>query len=276
MSYFINNQQKVNDLIFANRNKNYGAYVLRADYGYTLLGSLFFTAILVGSICSSVYYFSNRADNNKPENGGQVLKNEHVYIIPYQHKDLSDLSRNTQKTPALKPNPNIPKTLSNALVIRDSVPENAKRETLPNELTINQTKSLTGGAINTMGSGNDTAGQGNVIGITDEKKIKRDVEVDSPPVFEGGMAALYSFIGSNLHYPSEAISEGRGGTVYVNFVVNESGYIEQISLLNKKGFGLDEEALRVVKLLPKFKAPAKIKGEAVKVYFQLPIKFVLN
>ena len=58
------------------------------------------------------------------------------------------------------------------------------------------------------------------------------------------------------------------------FVVDETGRVGTLSLLNNLGYGLDDEALRVVGMIPKFKSPAKANGEAVSVYFQLPIKFV--
>ena len=87
------------------------------------------------------------------------------------------------------------------------------------------------------------------------------------------MPALYKFVASRLKYPNRALEEGKEGIVYVKFVVDEKCKVCDITLLNNTGYGLDEEALRVVNMLPNFKKPARIKGEAVKVYFQLPIKF---
>ena len=274
MSYVINNQQKVNDVIFANRNKNYGAYVLRADYGYTLMASLFFTALFIGSVMGTAYYFTNHTDLSKPRHDGQIIKNEIIHTIAYQHKLMEELTSPKTKPQSPLPQTKAHKTISNSLVIKDSVPETKQSNTLIQNPAI--TENTIAGTETTSKPITDNNTGGNAGGGTGDKKIKKDIEVDSPPEFEGGLAALYRIISQNLHYPSEAIAEGRGGTVYINFVVDELGKIDQVSLLNKKGFGLDEEALRVVKLLPSFKTPAKVKGEAVKVYFQLPIKFVLK
>ena len=63
------------------------------------------------------------------------------------------------------------------------------------------------------------------------------------------------------------------GTVYVRFVVDKSGKVGRAELLNKKGFGLDEEALRVVAMIPAFKKPGTKGGVPVNVYYNLPIKF---
>lgn len=277
MSYFINNQQKVNELIFANRNKNYGAYVLHADYGYTLFFSLFITALGIGGIMSIAYYYSNHIDTNTPEHGGQVKNIEKIYTITYEQKTIEELKQNDKKVIPSKVNPDPKKSITNNVVVKDTIPNNTTEASALKIST--ESKSITassGGNEISDGTEGTTGKDGKGLVKIEQKKIQKDIDVDTPPEFEGGLSALYRFISKNLRYPSEAAEEGRGGTVYVNFVVDESGKIEQVNLLNKKGFGLDEEALRVVSMLPNFKTPAKVKGEAVKVYFQLPIKFVLK
>lgn len=277
MSYFINNQQKVNELIFANRNKNYGAYVLRNDYGYTLFFALFITATGIGGIMAMAYCFSNHVDTIKPNHAGQVLKNEKIYTITFDQKTIEERKSNNNKVIPSKINPNPQKSITNNVVVKDTLPNNITEANIAPFGTTTKSVS-TNNAGNDNGEGNQaTSGKdGSTLAKIDQKKIQKDIDVDSPPEFEGGLSALYKFISQNLHYPPEAVEEGRGGTVYVNFVVDESGKIEQVSLLNKKGFGLDQEALRAVSMLPNFKTPAKVKGEAVKVYFQLPIKFVIK
>jgi protein TonB len=64
--------------------------------------------------------------------------------------------------------------------------------------------------------------------------------------------------------------------VYVKFVVSERGKVEKVMLQNNLGYGLDDEAKRVVSIIPDFKSPAKVKGHPVKVYYQLPIRFKLR
>ncbi|MGZ4090833.1 MAG: hypothetical protein ACXVNO_08965, partial [Bacteroidia bacterium] len=82
MSYLINNQQKVNDIIFADRNKTYGAYAIRSAYGNTIFKSLALMMFGFGSIIAVAYYMSNRP-SNQPDLGGQVVMNDSTYIVEY-------------------------------------------------------------------------------------------------------------------------------------------------------------------------------------------------
>jgi protein TonB len=114
---------------------------------------------------------------------------------------------------------------------------------------------------------------GNPLGTPDTSVVNQPFEVDSLPQYEGGLGALSRFVSQNLKYPNWAFNEGKEGTVFVKFVVDEHGKVGRLSLLNSAGYGMDDEALRVVGLIPKFKSPAKVKGVAVKAYYQMPIRF---
>lgn len=107
---------------------------------------------------------------------------------------------------------------------------------------------------------------------------KEDVvftDVDENPEFKGGMEKLIQFLTSNLKYPEEAKAAGVQGTVFVSFIVEKDGAITDARILRGVNTQLDEEALRVVKLMPPFN-PAKLRGEAVRAQFNLPIRFVLS
>jgi TonB family protein len=100
--------------------------------------------------------------------------------------------------------------------------------------------------------------------------------VDQMPEFKGGDDAMMEYLRKSIIYPNKAMENNVSGTVMVNFVVNENGSIGKERILNKKlGFGLEEEAIRVVKSMPKWK-PGKLGGREVKVYFDLPISFSLD
>ena len=99
--------------------------------------------------------------------------------------------------------------------------------------------------------------------------------VDVMPQFPGGDQALFEFLMKNLQYPSIAREKGTMGTVIVNFTVTTTGEIDAIKIIKSVGDGCDEEALRVVKLLPNF-IPGTQNGKPVSVYFNLPINFKLN
>ncbi|MGY6521321.1 MAG: energy transducer TonB, partial [Mongoliitalea sp.] len=99
--------------------------------------------------------------------------------------------------------------------------------------------------------------------------------VEDAPEFVGGMDALNAFLSANLKYPQQAKDAGIEGTVYVMFEVHADGKVKNHELLRGIGGGCDEEALRVVQLLPDW-IPGKQKGEAVAVRMRLPIKFKLS
>jgi TonB family protein len=99
------------------------------------------------------------------------------------------------------------------------------------------------------------------------------VEVD--PQFPGGVSELMLFLQSNLRYPETARAEGKAGTIFVTFVVEKTGDISGVRILRGVSPELDEEAKRVVSMMPQW-IPAQQRGQAVRVQFNLPIRFVLN
>ena len=99
--------------------------------------------------------------------------------------------------------------------------------------------------------------------------------VENQPEFPGGMSELYVFLQKNVKYPPIAKESGIQGRVFVNFVVERNGSISNVKVLRGIGGGCDEEAIRVVKSMPKWK-PGKQRGKAVRVSFNLPIKFTLQ
>ncbi len=128
------------------------------------------------------------------------------------------------------------------------------------------------------------------VEITDEKAIEaivfeEPVEeevadevfnfVEQQPVYPGGMAAFYVYIQKNLKYPSRARRMGIEGKVFVQFVVDKKGFISEVKAVKGIGAGCNEEAVRVIKSSPKWKA-GKQRGKAVKVRMMLPITFKLG
>ena len=112
--------------------------------------------------------------------------------------------------------------------------------------------------------------------------VKTEEEVNTPftiveqmPEFPGGSEAMNKFLSDNLHYPSQAEKDSVSGTVYLRFVVETSGRVSNIKVLRGIGGGCDEEAVRVVKLMPDW-IPGRQNGKKVDVQFTLPIRFRLN
>lgn len=98
--------------------------------------------------------------------------------------------------------------------------------------------------------------------------------VEVMPEFPGGQEALNAFIAKNLKYPEQAVEDGIEGMVFVTFVVEKDGKISGARVLRGIGGGCSEEALRVVRRMPNWN-PGTQRGEAVRVQYNLPIRFKL-
>lgn len=112
-----------------------------------------------------------------------------------------------------------------------------------------------------------------VIGQSQSPEIFTVVE--ETPSFVGGQAAMYQFLSKNLKYPEVALEANTQGTVYISFIVEVDGVISNATIKRDIGNGCGVEALRVVKLMPKWN-PGKQKGKAVRTQFVLPVTFKLN
>ena len=98
------------------------------------------------------------------------------------------------------------------------------------------------------------------------------VEYEEDPEFPGGLEALHKFIEENMQYPQIAAENCIGGRVYVQFEVDTDGTVQNPKILRDIGGGCGEEALRIVRLMPKWK-PGRFYGKVVKTTFNLPIFF---
>lgn len=108
-----------------------------------------------------------------------------------------------------------------------------------------------------------------------EKEEEIFVFVEEQPSFPGGDEELYKFLAENIQYPALARENNVEGKVFVQFVVEKNGSITQVKLVKDIGSGCGQEAMRVVKSMPKWK-PGKQRGTAVRSQFTLPIRFKLR
>jgi len=99
--------------------------------------------------------------------------------------------------------------------------------------------------------------------------------VEEQPEFPGGIQAMYKFLAENLQYPAPAMRAKVQGKVFLNFVVTKEGEIKDATILKGIGFGADEEALRVMSQMPRWK-PGMQDGKALNVRYNLPIAFDLG
>jgi hypothetical protein len=99
--------------------------------------------------------------------------------------------------------------------------------------------------------------------------------VEQQPEFPGGTKALSAFLKANVRLPDEARKAGVKGRVFASFVIEKDGTISSPMILKGLGFGCDEEALRVIALMPRWE-PGKQSGAVLRVKYNLPIAFGLD
>ena len=99
--------------------------------------------------------------------------------------------------------------------------------------------------------------------------------VEQMPEFNGGEEAMNKFLDKNLEYPQMAKEQGIQGKVWIGFIVDKFGNVTNVEVLRGIGGGCDEEAQRVVKMMPRWK-PGMQSGKPVTVKFRFPINFTLR
>jgi|GEM_PF-6584160 len=99
--------------------------------------------------------------------------------------------------------------------------------------------------------------------------------VTALPEFPGGEQAIYPWLVANKHYPKEALAKKIQGTVYIGFVVEKDGWVDQVVVRRGCNPLLDEEAVRLVRQMPNWKPGLGVNGTAVPAHFTVPIQFKL-
>lgn len=254
----LNAENNFNELIFEDRNKEYGAYALRKSQANTVTQSMIISLSGVTLIVFSIFMFGK---------GTEKLNVSTPNIIP----DLPS-GKTVIITPPDKPKEKItpldplpPKTESGKIVASNDP-----------EKKLNKTNE----ELNISKNPNDT-GSDSVKGTDPEIPERKDppVEntdpktwVDQMPEFDGN---VYQFIKDHLRYPQIAVENGTQGTVGLSFIVEKDGSIGDIKIVNDIRDGCTQEAMRVLRLMPKWK-PGLNHGMPVRVIFNLPVKFRLG
>lgn len=101
------------------------------------------------------------------------------------------------------------------------------------------------------------------------------VSMENPPSYPGGMQKFYEFLGKNISYPKAASDNKVKGTVHVTFNIEKDGSLSDVKVVgNKIGSGIDDEAVRVVKLSQKWN-PGLVNGVPARVKYNIPVKFTM-
>ena len=123
------------------------------------------------------------------------------------------------------------------------------------------------------------AGKHGVIEVTTKNAVKEEIASDKlteeQPSYPGGDEAMYMFLAKNIRYPEKAVIDNVQGVVNVKFMVLKDGSMEQVHVDKSDSELLNDESLRVVKLIKKFN-PGKKNGEPVDMWYTLPISFKMT
>lgn len=129
---------------------------------------------------------------------------------------------------------------------------------------------LCAGVISLQAQTDNTKSNNNYREVTVDEGVF--VMVEKMPEFPGGNEAMAQYIINNIKYPEQAKKENISGKVYVSFVVEKDGSISRVKVIKGIGGGCDEEALRVVRKMPKWE-PGTQHGKPVRVQYTLPLNF---
>lgn len=271
----VHEDDTLEDIVFQNRNKAYGAYTLRTDYQrvikIALLGGIGLFCLAVGTPMILA--------NIKQEDKIGITINLEDYKIPEPPKDIPVEPEVTPPPP--QEEVKVHKTI--AFNEPEIVEDDKATELPPDQDVLNNTdaqiSSVTQegelGEIPVDDPDRFKTAEGSAPVEVKVEEEKTFLSVETMPEFAGGNAALAKFLQKNLRYPRNASEVGIGGKVYVQFVVGKDGNISNIDILKGLGFGCDEEAQRVIKLMPRWN-PGKQSGRNVSVKFTLPIVFQLD
>jgi periplasmic protein TonB len=259
------------DILFEGRNKQYGSYDLRRKYPERMKksGLVILALVLIGL---GYNVFANRAKKVKNTPPPPPIEVKLAEPPPIDDKIPPPPPPPSEPPPPVKP------------TVQFTPPEIKKDEEVKEEEKPAEQKDLKDAAAGIKTQAGDINGidpgiidkPGTGTGIVEAPPPPAIFKVvEQMPEFPGGEAALYKYLAENVHYPEKATNAGQQGTVRVKFVVNEDGSISNVDVARPIGYGMDDEAKRVVQSMPKWK-PGKNNGKAVKVYFQVPIKFLLQ
>jgi periplasmic protein TonB len=244
----------LNDMAFSGRNKDYGSFILRKKYPRFLLISFILSVVMVllmTLIPLGIYFFHGQ---DLGMNTDELYSVEYSFI-PNPEDDLSSLAKSLAKPKAI-PAEVVPKVVDTVIPEKKTQPEEIKKETDPD------TKNDSVGS--SKGQTPDGTGSSEETGIY--------TTLDVYPRFPGGDQARLFFLRANIKYPVISYKKSIQGEVMVLFIVEADGSVTNVSVNKSIGKECDEEAVRVVKTMPRWD-PGRRNGKPVRVLVRMPIVF---
>lgn len=278
------------DLIFEGKNKEFGAYALRqaSDRRHNL-AVLYVIAGLALVLILAWLYGMYRAEKERAEKErvAELLANIEQEQFDELTVELDLPEENQMEQEEEIPEPEVEEALAEDILNTEKFTEFLvqKDEDVKEEVKsaddVKDTSTALGSTDFDQGTDdlNIVREHKNEV-IVEEKKTepvedKVFTSVEQMPQFPGGDVALLKYISDHIKYPTIAMENNVQGKVVVQFVVTRDGSIGEVKVARGKDPDLDKEAVRVVKTLPKF-IPGKMNGQAVNVWYTLPINFKLQ
>ena len=260
---------KLNELVFENRNKSYGAYQLRTHYQENLIKSFLLALFSISCFSFLFYSFNRKTADNFPvkftKSTDQIIIDVDLHrLIAEKPKPLTKVEHQN-KSATTAPSSEIKPIVTNQIEpIIEPIVEPTGTSTATSAVTGSTGTASTVDLPTSLGSNNATT-----------KPTFELSELDIEPEFPGGIDNLMKFLAQHIVYPSQAKELGIQGTVYASFQVNKNGEVCQVKIIRGLEREMNEEVIRVISLFPKWK-PGIYKGEAVGVQFRIPVRFELH
>jgi len=265
------------NVVFENRNQEYGAYNLRQENTKTSFFALFMgVSLLTAAISIPVIYNylnpGHHITSITPESP-TVVVTPYEPIIPNETKPEEAAPPQIKKDPI--ENNNTDKQLINPVVVaatQATTEPIATNEDLKNN-PVSNTASIGGTEVGT-GTSTGSTGTGVNTSSVPSNAIIPSAILDKMPEFPGGIKKFYSYVGNNFERPdldSETLIR-----VSVSFVIERDGSMTDIRVLKDPGYGLGAEAIRVLKSLKTKWSPGIMDGKPVRTSYNLPITIQTN
>lgn len=265
-------ESEIIDIVFENRNKDYGAYELRKNYSRRINKAIGFTASLVVLLALSQSF-------KVPVKKGSVVLEIPEVVKLTQVELPKDAEQPKEKEPAKTVQQKDASTAAVAppQIVKDHLANNNMSDIDKIDTSLIAGAERDGKRMyNEVGVSIDPPqeGKGNITQpvVEEEAPAEPMTFAENMPEFPGGKEALIRFLQKNLQQPND-FEEGEKVTVIASFVVDKDGSITGINITQHGRKDLDNEVVRVIKKMPHWK-PGNQNGRSVAVYYKVPVTFV--
>ncbi len=272
------------DLVFADKNQEFGAYQLRKESDkrhnlaalYTLIGLI----VVFFLIIAYSKYSDYKAEQEAIARQEQREKMAAAELLAQEEEPEPEPEPEEQKFE--QPEIEVPEeVLATVQVTQIAIVDADKVKNEVMDMETQKEDNTARGVVNQEGSDDadkfKAVQEQVVVKEPEPEKPKEEeifVAVEQQAEFPGGLPALMKWLGNNIRYPEAAQQNDIQGRVIVKFVVEKDGSIGAADIVKGVDKDLDREAIRVVKKMPKWQ-PGKNNGVAVRSYFTLPVVFKL-